>query len=341
MRDVSGTPFFSKKSHVAAAAVFYTFLWGSAFPLVKLCMAEFGLTGGGEASKCLLAGVRFLTSGLLILCFCGGKARTVNSGNTPALFGGKAREPFDKKAREPLSGRSRAKIVCYGVLSTALQYAFTYIGLSRLTGAVGAVYDQCGVFLTVIAGGLFLRDDTLNGRKLIGCLLGFAGVLCVSLEPGEGAGLLSFSMGGEGMMLCASLCFAASYLLAKATADEIPAALLVGYGQLTGGALLTAGAFLCGGRLAVWTVGGVLTFLALAVISAAAYVLSMLPLRYFPASETASFQLLIPVFGAALSALMLGEPIFQWKYPVSLLLIGAGILLINRVSGKKKTEKNE
>ena len=59
--------FWSKKKNVALIAVFYTFLWGSAFPLVKLCVEGFAVPDGDNMSKCLLAGIRFSFSGLLTL----------------------------------------------------------------------------------------------------------------------------------------------------------------------------------------------------------------------------------------------------------------------------------
>jgi len=72
----------------------------------------------------------------------------------------------------------------------------------------------------------------------------------------------------------------------------------------------------------------------LIAISAIAYVLSLMPLKYFPASEVSSFNLLITVFGVVMSALILGENIFRWNYLISLLLISSGIVIIN-LKGKR------
>ena len=46
--------FFSKKRNVVFTAIFYTFLWGCAFPLVKICMDSFGIIDGDNFSKCLI-----------------------------------------------------------------------------------------------------------------------------------------------------------------------------------------------------------------------------------------------------------------------------------------------
>ena len=77
------------------------------------------------------------------------------------------------------------------------------------------------------------------------------------------------------------------------------------------------------------SIEGVLYLAGLAAISAIAYVLSLIPLKYFPASEVSVFNLLITVFGVVMSGIVLGEQIFRWNYLISLTLIIVGILLVN------------
>ncbi len=293
---------FQKKRNVALIAVFYTFLWGSAFPLVKLCMDGFDVND--NMGKCLVAGLRFTLSGLG-LCLWErirgrGRAALPNGGDLRWILG-------------------------YGALATALQYAFTYIGLSRVEAAKGAIFDQLSVFFIIILSGLLLKNDRLGTVKLLGCVIGFAGVLAVSTEQMQ----LQFALDGELMMLLASLCQAGAYFIAVACAHRLEATHLVGYGQLIGGVLLTVFSIIMGGRLTQVTPKGVLCLIALAAISAVAYVLSLIPLRYFPASEVSVFNLLITVFGVVMSGIVLGEEILRWNYLISLALIILGILLVN------------
>ena len=63
---------FQKKRNMVWVALLYTFLWGSAFPLVKLCMDGFGIND--NMGKCLVAGLRFTASGVG-LCLWGGIRR--------------------------------------------------------------------------------------------------------------------------------------------------------------------------------------------------------------------------------------------------------------------------
>ena len=304
-------PFLSKKKNVVIIAILYTFLWGSAFPLVKLCMKYFEISDNDQASKCLVAGIRFLLSGLLVSSL--GKATKIKI--------------------LPANKTSYLWIIIYGILSTALQYAFTYIGLSNMEGSKGAIYDQLCVFFILIFGGLCFNDDNLSFKKILGCIIGFIGIF---LTSASGLGF-DFSLGGEGMMIMSAIVQAAAYLIAKRSAKTVNSFSLVGLGQTVGGALLCIFSLIFGGKILSVNVTAVLILIMLAGISASAYILSILPLKFFPATEIASFNLLIPIFGVIMSGIILQENIFKWNYPVALILISLGIFIINYSFKFKKT----
>ncbi len=252
-------PFFASKRNVVFTAIFYTFLWGCAFPLVKVCMQSFSIADSDNMSKCLVAGIRFLVSGFITLGWCAG-------------FGGEGLA---------LEKSSAKYAVMYGFLATALQYAFTYIGLSRIDGSKGAIFDQLCVFIIVLLGGLVFKDDKLNFKKIAGCIVGFMGIAAVNTTGMS----FEFSVSGEGAMLAATACQTVAYFVAKKSAGSVSAPKLVGYGQLIGGIVLCVFALAMGGRIGVVTPVAVLTLCALSVISSAAYVLSPMPLKYFTAFE--------------------------------------------------------
>lgn len=292
--------FLKSKKGAAVLAVFYTFLWGCAFPLVKICITQFQITDSDNNSKILLAGIRFFLSGVITVLLCPKK------------------ESFK---------RDKSIYVCllYGLFATCLQYAFTYIGLSRISGSKGAIFDQVSVFAVVLFSGFFFKNDRLSLRKIVGCSLGFLGTIVVSLD-----GLnFQFSLGGEGMMLLASLCNAAGCFVAKKHTDQIHPLKLVGIGQLFGGILLLVYSLLVGAKITVITPLGVITLLALSLISCIAYVLSLLPLKYHPVSVISTYNLLITVFGAIMSSVMLKENILRLDYLLSIILVSLGIFIVN------------
>ena len=304
-----------KKKNVVLLALFYTFLWGSCFPLVKLCMEGFGASD--NMSKCLVAGLRFTLAGLGLILYS-----------------------LIKEKKEALpTKRELPYLLGYGLLATALQYAFTFIGLSNVDGAKGAIFDQLGVFIIIILSGLLLKNDTLSAWKILGCVIGLFGILAVNTEKMT----FSFALDGELMMTLAALCQTGAYFVAVLCAGKVAAAKLVGYGQLFGGILLCVFSLLMGGRIQQIRPQGVLTLLALALFAAVAYVLSLVPLKYFPASEVSVFNLLITVFGVVMSGLVLRENIFRANYLIALALIVIGILLVNyrdkRVQAPRSQDK--
>lgn len=298
---MSGGLFQSKKG-VALIAIFYTFLWGCAFPLVKICMAEFGAVD--NMSKCLVAGLRFTLSGLALSVY--------------STF-------FQKKEDYRLSKRDILPILSYGILGTALQYALTYIGLSYLDASKGAIFDQMCVFLIIIFSGLFMKNDKLTLLKILGTVIGLLGILASSTEKMS----LTFTLEGEGVMTLVAICQTVAYFIATLFANKIPSVTLVGYGQLSGGVLLILFSLLSGGRINAVTPKGILVLLALAAIAGVAYVLSLIPLKYFPASEISVFNLLITVFGVVMGGVILGENVLRIEYFISLLLISLGIISVN------------
>ena len=189
----------------------------------------------------------------------------------------------------------------------------------------GAVFDQLCVFVIVLCGGLIFREDRLTVKKTVGCIMGFIGVLIINTDGIS----LSFDIMGEGVMLLAVLAQTLAYFVAKGTASDISAPKLVGYGQTVGGVILCGFSLIMGGRIHTVNAPAILSLIALILISSLAYMLSLAPLKYFPASEISSFNLLITVFGVIMSAIVLGEDVLRWNYFLSLSLLSAGIVMIN------------
>ena len=86
---------------------------------------------------------------------------------------------------------------------------------------------------------------------------------------------------------------------------------LSGYQFLCGGIILTAAGLICGGRVNLTGVslGGWVLLLYMGFISAAAYTLWGILLKYNPVGRVAVYGFMNPMFSFLLSALLLGEGI--------------------------------
>ena len=90
-----------------------------------------------------------------------------------------------------------------------------------------------------------------------------------------------------------------------------------------------------GGRVQVYSLKAACLLLYLAALSAAAFSIWTLLLKYNPVSKVAVFGFMNPVFGVILSALLLGEgaQAAGVKSLIALLLVSIGIYVVNKKEG--------
>ena len=106
---------------------------------------------------------------------------------------------------------------------------------------------------------------------------------------------------------------------------------LSGYQFVMGGLIMVICGLLMGGRLEVITPAGIAMLLYLAVISAVAYSLWGILLKYNPVSRVTVFGFMNPVFGVILSAIFLKESDNVGIIcVVALALVCAGIYIVNK-----------
>ena len=281
-------------------ALICAFLWGCGFSVTKTGYTLFSINSVPD--KILFAGLRFILAGLLTL----GCKR----------LGGK----IDARAVRDSLG----KIALLSLFQTILQYAFLYIALARLTGSVSSVLNQLGSFLLVLLLPLADRNERMSIRKLIGCLIGFAGLVFINLD-----GLrFEFSLGTAAII--ASSCSAAvGYLISRRLSRTLDPVTSTGCQQLLGGVVLTVSGLLSGGRVAPVSPAafGVLLYLAFSI--AAAYVIWSVLLKYNQVSEDTVYKFAVPVFGVLASAVLLGENIFTPRIMISLAAVALGIVMVN------------
>ena len=298
---------FTRPVWVALFALSAAIAWGWAYPLIKLGFEEFGILPQMTAEKMLFAGVRFVLAGTIVLLI--------------------ARVTGRKFAM--LRSDGWWYVSFYGLLNTALHYAFFYIGLSHSAGARAAVLNSLGVFILVLLACIFFKSDKLTLNKVMGCVLGFAGVLALNAGGGESGG---FTFMGDGMIVLNALCAAFAGLLTRGIAKRVDVFVGTGYSLAIGGVMLVVPALAMGASLPSVTLKGVLILALLVGISTMGFMLYNKLISCNPVGKVAIFNSLIPVVGAVTSCLCLAEP-FYWKYAVAALLAMAGIYVINR--GKK------
>lgn len=185
------------------------------------------------------------------------------------------------------------------------------------------------MFIAILISSLIFRQEKLTAKKMIGCVLGFAGVVVINLT---GAGFdFSFTPFGDGFIIISATSYAFSSAFIKMFSQDENPVMLSGYQFMLGGAVMVIAGLIGGGRIHTVSVGGVIMLLYLALLSCTAFSLWGLLLKYNPVSKITVYGFMNPVFGVILSAIFLGENgIFDiTKIIISLLLVAFGIIVVN------------
>ena len=261
-----------KTSVVWFGAMLCCLLWGSAFPCIKIGYGLWNIESADTSAQILFAGMRFVLAGILAVIF-------------GSLLEGRFIRPEKGCA---------GKIAWLSMLQTVIQYLFFYIGLAHTSGVKASIIEAVNVFVAIIVSGFIFHQENVTAKKMIGCLVGFAGVVLINMN---------------------------------------------GMKFIVGGIILSSAGFAMGGRLSTVSTEGVLMLIYLALVSAVAYSLWGMLLKYNPISRVAVFGFMNPVFGVILSAWLLREGA-QALGPVSLVslvLVCAGIYIVN---SRAQSEKN-
>lgn len=281
-------------------------LWGTAFPFIKLSYQALNLHAGDTYGEILFAAYRFLLAGLLVL-------------------------GFTAIRRESLwlrSWRDWWAVLVLGLFQTSLQYYFFYVGLAHTTAVKGSVIGASGSFFAVVISHFVYANDKINWYKIIGLVTGFAGVILINLSKGSLD--LDVTLFGEGYLVLSALVSTIGSVVAKNISGRISPLLATGYQLVLGALVLLAVAFtqVSPGHLQfnsfAW---GMLLYLAF--LSAAAFSIWYIILKYNPLGKIAIYRFLIPVFGVIFSAWFLPGEAISLQVLLSLGLVSVGIIAVN------------
>lgn len=306
-KEEKGKNFLQKTWVVCVLALVCTFLWGSASPCIKLGYALFKIPSSETWTQILFAGTRFILAGILTI-----------------LIG----SALNKKMLVPTKS-SVPSIAKLALFQTILQYIFFYIGLAHNSGVKASIINGSNTFFVILLAGLVFQQEKLDFKKLAGCVIGFAGVIIVSMN---GRSIdMNLSLMGDGSLFLCAISYAVSSCLMKNYSKNDNPVMLSGYQFIFGGIVMVIVGLIMGGRINHISFSAVLMLLYLACISAVAYSLWGILLKHNPVSKVAIFGFTNPVFGVLLSAWWLGEGSSELGINafIALILVSIGILIVN------------
>lgn len=296
---------YTNSLFVAVVAIFCCALWGSATPFIKLGY-KLILPVKDTSSTILFAGVRFMFAGILTI-----------------LIYSVARRKFLYPKRENIG-----KIATVSCFQTVIQYIFFYIGLANTSGVKGTILSGSNAFFALLVASLIFKQEKLTLKKLLGCCLGFAGIIIINLNGLD----LTFNLTGDGFVLLSTIAYGISSVLIKRYSKYEDPVVISGYQFFVGGLFMIIVGLICGGRIVLGSINAFAVLTYLAFLSAAAYSLWGILLKYNPVSKVTIYSFSIPVFGVLLSSLMLTEQsnVSVVNLVTTLVLLCSGIIILNR-----------
>lgn len=303
------------KSAIAIAAIVANIIWGTPFKLIKVMNTEMGISrdllGDNYLGQVLATiSIRFFIAGIMTLIFA----------------------KFIKQKIFKVNKTQWKEVIMMGLLSTTAAYFFFNIANVNITSTINStILAQSTIFFAAILAHFAYKNDKLSTAKILGLIIGFAGLIISQLTGGtQISDMFSFSLSGEGFMLMYGLLAALATMLAKKIGSTLNSFVMTGWNLIIGALALYVIGFFMGGRISAinWTTTGVVLLIILAAASAIPFSLWYWAAQYGNLGEITVYKFIMPISGSIL-AVMLGES-FTVALAVGLALVCLSIILINR-----------
>jgi drug/metabolite transporter (DMT)-like permease len=230
----------------------------------------------------------------------------------------------------PLVHRDRTFL--HGVVIGLLfgtEFVFIYLGLSFTTASHAVIFLYTAPFFVALGAHWFLPNEPLTGRKLVGLLLAFAGVI-VTLWDSLGRPT-RIQVLGDLMSMTGGLLWAVTslYLKGVVRSSMTPSQML--FYQLGVSAVqLSVMTYLFEPRWVFNLSSLVVASLAYQgiIVAFASYLVWFWLIQVYPVSNLSGFTFFTPVFGVLLGGLLLYEPLTA-KLLSGAGLVTGGMILVN------------
>lgn len=287
-------------------ALFVMLLWGSLYPAIKLGYTYLAVNTSSVPDIMMMAGNRFLVCGSIITLLALRRGDRLN---------------MDVKA-------SVWPVIGLGLTGVVIHYVLNYTSLTMTESGRAAILKAAGPLIYICLSFLFMRDEKFSWLKIVGGLLGFAGIAAMNTGAEAGFSIRT----GDLLMIGASLAGILSNLFGKKAMACNSPFVVTGGSQLFGGVVLTLLALLLRAEPLHFSPMGVLVFGYTCFASTVAYLIWYKIMKRIPLSEMYLIKFCEPLFACIFGAVIFAENIFTIQYLLAFVLICGGILLGSKSS---------
>jgi len=208
-----------------------------------------------------------------------------------------------------------------------VQLSLFYLGLSKTLASRGTLLVNLQPFFVLLMAHYFIAGDQITTRKIVGMVLGFAGVVFVFLEK---KGMTSDFQVGDLIIMAAAFLWAGNAVYTKRIIENFDPFHFVLYPMVFSVPFFFLGGFLWDGTMISYVdarILGSLVYQSL-VTASFGFVAWMTLLQKYGAVALHSFIFVMPISGVLLGGRVLGEPMTH-KILLALICVVSGILVVH------------
>jgi drug/metabolite transporter (DMT)-like permease len=218
-------------------------------------------------------------------------------------------------------------LLILGIANIAIPFFLISWGERSIDSAVAAILNATTPLFTILIAHYLLHDDKMTAPKVLGLLMGFAGVvILMSKDIGASLG----SVLGQLAIVLASAFYAGGAVYARRTTQDMPGILRSAGPLLPATVVMWLAMFLVESPVKFPQLG--ITWIALIVLgvlgSGLAFVMSYYLLHEIGPTRTSMVTYLFPLGGVTLGVLFLGEQL-SWQLVVGAVLIVLSLIVAN------------
>ena len=234
----------------------------------------------------------------------------------------------------PRTRKGWIPLLVLGVTNIAIPFFLISCGELSIDSAVASILNATVPLFTILVAHYLLQDDKMTVPKVLGLLLGFAGVvILMSKDIGSSIG----SVLGQLAIVLASAFYAGGAVYARRTTADMPGIMRSAGPLLPATLLMWLATFLVESPLKIPQLG--ITWIALLFLgvlgSGFAFVLSYYLLHEIGPTRTSMVTYLFPLGGVILGVVFLNEEL-SWQ-----LIVGAVLIVLSLVVANMQSQKQE
>ena len=231
---------------------------------------------------------------------------------------------FIQRVQLPRSFKEWSPLLLLGITNVAIPFFLISWGELSIDSAVAAILDATVPLFTILIAHYLLHDDKMTLPKVLGLLIGFAGVIILmSKDIGASFG----SLLGQLAVILASAFYAASAVFDRKTTEYTPGILRSAGPLVSATVVMWLATFFVESPVEIPQLG--ITWIALLFLgilgSGLAFVLAYYLIHEIGPTRTTMVTYLFPLGGVILGVAFLNEEL-SWQ-----LLVGAALIIVSLV----------